>query len=117
MATRPYAFAAGNGAFAVASLLIEDGADVNAHHQDEDAPIHFAAEVGALAVVSTLIEAGADVKATGSGGNTALHDAAREFTEEHLAVVSVLIEAGIGGQCERLGQLEVEQTGVPDSGS
>jgi hypothetical protein len=92
------------GTGAVARLLIQTGARVNGHPDDQETPLITAASYGNAEVARVLIAAGADIEATsapdsgGVPGGTALqHAAAFGMTE----VVDVLVAAGA-----RIGSLE-----------
>ena len=67
-----------NGA-AVAAMLIEAGADVNARFSGDhtETPLHWAASSDDVTVLDALIDHGADIEATGAviGGGTPLSDA------------------------------------------
>ncbi|KAL8325257.1 hypothetical protein RB597_008493 [Gaeumannomyces tritici] len=89
----PLSWAAGNGHEAVARLLIEMGADIEAKSSDGGyTPLHQAAQNGHEAVARLLIEMGADIEAKSSdGGYTPLHQAAQNG---HEAVARLLAELG-----------------------
>ena len=89
---------------AVVTLLLEAGAEVNAHNDVRSTPLHNAAwgrrvEVATNRadlvenppIVAALLAAGADVEARDNGGSTPLHHAA---AIEGLETVAMLLEAG-----------------------
>jgi ankyrin repeat protein len=93
----PLHCAAWKGHAAVAELLLEAGADVNARSQNEhygDTPLHAAAHGNQRAVAELLIAQGADVRAVSCNGRTPL-----EETGIHAAtaVARLLRECGVGG--------------------
>jgi ankyrin repeat protein len=73
----PLHCAAWKGHLAVAELLLDAGADVNARNQNEhygDTPLHAAAHGNQRAVAELLIERGADVRAVSCNGRTPLEE-------------------------------------------
>ncbi len=72
----PLYYAAEHGHKAVAALLIEQGARVNAQDRILQAPLHYAAKNGHKDVAALLIERGALVGAQDIYGYTPLHNAA-----------------------------------------
>lgn len=78
---------------AVATWLLENGADANAVSTNPSAlcPIHSAAAIGATDIVQTLIDHGADVNRKQSGGFTAIHAAANLG---NMKLIEVLQAAG-----------------------
>jgi ankyrin repeat protein len=76
---------------AVANLLIENGAEVDARDIYKRTPLHWAAQFGREGVAACLIRAGADVDARGSTKDTPLHWAAREG---HASTLSLLLKRG-----------------------
>jgi ankyrin repeat protein len=63
------------------TLLIDSGADIEAHDEIRDTPLHWAAFHGDVRLVRALVEAGADVQAQNDDGESALdvainHDSA-----------------------------------------
>jgi ankyrin repeat protein len=87
--------AAWKGHAAVAALLLDAGAEVNARSQNEhygDTPLHAAAHGNQRAVAELLIARGADVNAVSCNGRTPLAE-----TELHkaTAVARLLRERGV----------------------
>jgi ankyrin repeat protein len=71
----PLHLAAGNGATNLMTLLLKQGAKVNARDNDRRVPLHRAAETTS-AVVDLLLANGAEVDATNKSGGTPLHTSA-----------------------------------------
>lgn len=65
--------AAIEGHFAVAKLLLEEGANPNSTNKEGKTPIHSAAFMGRDVVVALLIKKGSDVNAIDYEGDTPLH--------------------------------------------
>lgn len=78
---------------AVASLLIEAGAEVEGLDRWGRTPLHWAAQFGRADVVDLLLRAGARVDRPASDGATPLHWAAQEG---HAGVAQLLLGAGAG---------------------
>ncbi len=74
---------------AVAELLVDRGASVDARTERQETPLHVAAYEGRAAVATLLIARGADVDASGHRGATPLHVAAGQG---QLAVARVLVD-------------------------
>lgn len=70
---RPLHHAALNGDLALAKLLVDNRADVNAASTNGYAPLHLAMAGGHLEVARLLLDRGARVNARDSHGNTPLH--------------------------------------------
>ena len=66
----PLAWAALHGNLAVAELLLNSGADVNARNQDGTTALHSAVFLGRPSMAALLIERGADVNARNQRGET-----------------------------------------------
>jgi ankyrin repeat protein len=83
---------------AVARLLIELDADVNAEDYRKARPLHYAAGVGLTALVEILLKRGADPKAVNTFGATALHEIASGGgtapERDQVRIVRRLIAAG-----------------------
>ncbi|KAJ6586047.1 ankyrin repeat-containing domain protein [Mycena capillaripes] len=86
-----FLFAAVNGHQEMISLLIENGADVNAQGPCSGSAIQVASYFGHEAAVAFLIDNGADVNAQGGDYGTALQAAA---FRGHDTVVRALVERG-----------------------
>ena len=76
---------------AVAELLIEKGADVNATNGVGDAPLHIASSYGQTSIVTQLLAKGANVNGKGYVQSTPLHNATRGG---HLPIVEQLLAKG-----------------------
>jgi ankyrin repeat protein len=73
----------------VVKFLLDAGADVNAHNNNEHwgtTPLHAAAHANQAAIAQMLIESGADVKARDKEGRTPL-----DHTEFHKAKASAKV--------------------------
>ena len=65
--------AAWAGEVEAAKVLLEFGADINAHHiEGGSTPLHYAVTTNRLPMVKLLLDRGADVNATFRSGSTAL---------------------------------------------
>jgi ankyrin repeat protein len=87
--------AAWKGHAAVAALLLDAGAAVNARSQNEhygDTPLHAAAHGNQRAVAELLIDRGADVNAVSCNGRTPLQETA---LHNATAVARLLRERGV----------------------
>lgn len=85
--------AAAEGDSIKVARLISEGADIEAHEQDDWTPLTVAAREGHLDVVKILIKNGVKVNAKEGGGHTALFWAAKY---KHQDIVNLLIsENGI----------------------
>lgn len=84
--------AAGKGDLARVTLLVDQGADVNAIALEGGSVLHHAALSGNADLVAYLLRAGADPKARTLRGETALHWGASRGSVE---VVRLLIKAGL----------------------
>ncbi len=109
----PLHVASSNGHEAVVSILLENGADVNAKNNDGSTPLHYAIQFGASGnghesvvscfgnenIVSLLLENGANVNAKNDFGSTPLHTAC---FFGHESIVLFLLEEGadIEAKCE-----------------
>ncbi len=80
-------WAAANGLLDTASLLIEEGAEVNETDHFGNTPLHLAFRYPEM--VRLLLDSGAEVNAKNAFGNTPLH-----LAVEDKAVVEILIAAG-----------------------
>ena len=63
----------GSDHLAVAKLLLEKNADLDARDEDHETPLHFASKYGRLDVVLVLIDHGAIIDAENNWGQTPLH--------------------------------------------
>jgi hypothetical protein len=72
----PLHYAALNGEYAIAKLLLANKADSNAKDNHGDTPLHNAAALGHKDLVELLLANGADVNARNSHGDTPLESAA-----------------------------------------
>ena len=94
LGTRPLAVALSTNTpshAAVAALLVEAGADVNARFEQPESPLHLAVRAKKMPLVTMLLAAGALAAEVDEYGGTPLHDAAR--LKVH-AAVRPLIGAG-----------------------
>eukprot|EP00903_Cladosiphon_okamuranus_P019236 g17689.t1 len=88
----PLHVAANEGQDAVASLLLEKGADKDALDFDGRTPLAWAVDEGHLAVAETLLAAGADINRRGhEHSGSPLHDAASSGHDE---MVTLLLKEG-----------------------
>jgi len=69
----PLHVTASGGHFAVAYLLIKNGADVNSVSESGHTPLRRAADRSNTEIIKLLIENGADINAKGKYGMTVLH--------------------------------------------
>ncbi len=93
---RPVLFwAAENGLTQIATLLLDQGADVNARDNFSNTPLHAA--VRHPAMVDLLLARGAEVNAQNAFGNTPLHLAVGD-----LRVVEMLLAAGADPRARNL---------------
>ena len=84
-------WAAEKGHLAMARLLLEKGADINAKDDDDETALHRAAWSGYDGVVRLLLEKGADINAKSCDNETALYSAANFG---HKGVIRLLLEKG-----------------------
>ena len=84
-------YAARNGLFDVAALLVASGADVNARNNSNETPLFEAAKTGKANVEKLLLKLGADATVQDKEGSTALHYAARN---DIFDVVALLLASG-----------------------
>lgn len=88
----PLGMAAGYGDIAIATLLLERGADINAAQGlTNKTPLAYAAMVGKVDMVRFLLERGADLTIKDGHGHTALQLAER--LGKNPEVVEILKEA------------------------
>lgn len=73
------------------NLLIDKGADINAHSSDGSTSLHVASVLGYKEIVALLIKGGADVNAKDNRDRTPLHLASQGG---HIEIVKFLIEKG-----------------------
>lgn len=79
---------------AVAKVLIEKGADVNAGTQGGLAPLHFAAGWASKKTVQLLLSAGADINSRSDSGDTPLNIACRHRSKRPGGVIDLLHKHG-----------------------
>ena len=89
------------GHVAVADLLIERGADVEAKATDGHTPLHMAAREGDAEMVQRLLEAHANPNSVNNAGQTPA-DLALAFAEEEPQVAQALLAAGARRQASLL---------------
>lgn len=87
------------GSSAMAKILIEHGAKVNAREAWEETPLHIAAREGSAEVCELLLDHGADIDPVNANGRTPLVTAAHAGKE---AVCEMLLAkgAGVGNACD-----------------
>ena len=83
--------AAESNSIDVATLLIEQGADIEAKDYIGRTALHIVAESNSLDVTSLLIDRGADIEAKNGAGETAFYAA---VTSNSLDVATLLIDSG-----------------------
>lgn len=84
-------------ALAIARMLIDYGADLEARDQEEDTPTMFAASWGLVETLSLLLGAGADINAQDDLGYSALHWASRNGRK---ATIRLLLDHGAAPDIE-----------------
>jgi hypothetical protein len=115
----PLMLAAKNGNAAVASFLLEHGAEVNARDLHRTTAIYYAAEAGYPDIVELLVDHGSQLNPHIRFGDTPLIAATRE---NHMEVVQILLAAGAdpsirardtsetpAALAHRLGHISIEQ--------
>ncbi len=75
----------------LATLLLDQGADVNGKDKDGSTPIHYTASYGRANVATLLLDRGADVNGKNNRGWTPTHYAA---WNGHADVVALLLDRG-----------------------
>jgi ankyrin repeat protein len=75
-------------------MLLEAGADINAHSDRGYTALHYAASYGSHHTAKLLLERGADLNAQNKQGQTPLHLAADTIVEMGLGTVELLLKAG-----------------------
>jgi ankyrin repeat protein len=93
----PLYVAALEGHVAVVTLLLDNGAAIEAKAEDGGTPLAIAAQQGNLEVVRLLLEKGAVVDAKDNNGVTPLARAAQSwdgFPDRHLEIVKLLLARG-----------------------
>ena len=78
----------------IVRLLLDYGANANAHDDDRNTPLHFAASKCHLEVTRMLLERKADIDSLNSNGLTPLHRASEGWHEGFLGVVQLLLYHG-----------------------
>ena len=104
-------YASSAGLFDAASLLIEQGCDINERDGLGNCPLHGACGRGHLAVVELLLSKGADVNAQSTAFGTALYAAAKQGYDK---IVELLLNSGahVNTQLENFGSaLEAASAG------
>ncbi|XP_015788937.1 uncharacterized protein LOC107365878 isoform X2 [Tetranychus urticae] len=81
--------AAAQGHLNMVSMLLGQGAEINALDKEEWTPLHHASKCGSLPVVKLLIESGADTDAVNNKGKNAIYLATGS---SHLTVLSYLVK-------------------------
>lgn len=84
-------WASWNGHVEIVTMLLDNGADVNAKNNDGNTALMLASKKGQTEIVSMLLAAGADVNAKVIYGNTALIVASGNG---HKEIVAILLEKG-----------------------
>ncbi|HDR8994476.1 TPA: ankyrin repeat domain-containing protein [Burkholderia vietnamiensis] len=79
---------------AIADLLLDYGASIEARDGDGRTPLHLAAQKEDRDLVERLIDRGADVNARGKKGETPLHEASSRRQGERNGPLEALIQAG-----------------------
>ncbi len=85
----PLHSAAASGNVEIAGLLLENGANANAHQQGGFTPLHSAAQNGQVEMAKLLLEHGADVKAVNEAGQSALDLAVANGRSEMVELLKV----------------------------
>lgn len=68
----PLHYAASDGSFSEAELLLQGNANPNAKDDNGWTPLHFAAQSGSVEIATLLLQVGAEANAIDSNGNTPL---------------------------------------------
>uniref|UniRef100_A0A1X7UF55 Uncharacterized protein n=1 Tax=Amphimedon queenslandica TaxID=400682 RepID=A0A1X7UF55_AMPQE len=87
----PLHYAARSGSETIVTILVKNGADVNAKNKVQETPLHYAAGSGSETIVTILVKNGADVNAMDKVQKTPLHYAARSGSE---TIVTILVKNG-----------------------
>jgi len=87
----PLSIAAINNQTALAALLIQSGADVDAHDLGEYTPLHWAAFFGYIGVANLLLQSGANINARQNTKSTPLFLA---VLRNHLGMAALLVRHG-----------------------
>jgi ankyrin repeat protein len=87
-------WAAEKGHYDITKILLENGARVNDTSDNGVTPLINAAFKGSYKIVELLISHGADVTITAGDGGTAISAAKASKSDDALAIISILKEAG-----------------------
>jgi ankyrin repeat protein len=89
----PLHYAATGGHPRMIELLLQHGAQVNAHSPNDTTPLMMAAQYGTPATLTALLRAGADVNARNQQGLTALNFAQRGERPDAIKILAAALRA------------------------